>query len=105
MYEPFGIINLEAMACGAAVVASATGGILEVVVEGETGHLVEFAQDPETSFPTEPARFAKDLATRLNELLADPARAKAMGQAGRRRVEAMFSWTIALYRRLIGDQG
>ncbi len=107
VYEPFGIINLEAMACGAAVVASATGGILEVVVEGETGHLVSFAQHPETGFAAQPAQFAKDLAARLRELLADPAKAKAMGQAGRRRVEAHFSWTaiaeqtIALYRGLI----
>ncbi|MGI4827686.1 MAG: glycogen synthase [Janthinobacterium lividum] len=111
VYEPFGIINLEAMACGAAVVASATGGILEVVVEGETGHLVPFAQDPETSFPTEPAKFAEDLATRLKELLADPAKAKAMGAAGRKRVEAQFSWsaiaeqTIELYQGLIAKKG
>ena len=110
VYEPFGIINLEAMACGAAVVASATGGILEVVVEGETGHLVAFEQDPETSFPTEPAKFSEDLATRLKELLADPAKAKAMGAAGRQRVEAQFSWTaiaeqtVALYQRLIAER-
>ena len=107
VYEPFGIINLEAMACGAAVVASATGGILEVVVEGETGYLVPFEQDPETSFPLEPAQFAEDLAIRLNQLLADPAKAKKMGAAGRKRVEAEFSWTkiaeqtISLYRQLI----
>lgn len=107
VYEPFGIINLEAMACGAPVVASATGGILEVVVEGETGYLVPFEQDPQTSFPLEPAQFAEDLALRLNQLLDDPARARAMGAAGRMRVEAHFSWTaiaeqtIALYRGLI----
>lgn len=111
VYEPFGIINLEAMACGAPVVASATGGILEVVVEGETGHLVPFEQDPETSFPLEPDQFAEDLARRLNELLADPAKARTMGAAGRKRVEAQFSWTaiaeqtIALYRRLIDLRG
>ena len=109
VYEPFGIINLEAMACGAAVVASATGGILEVVVEGETGYLVPFEGDPDTSFPLEPAQFAEDLAIRLNELLADPAKAKAMGAAGRKRVEAHFSWTtiaeqtIGLYSRLIEE--
>ncbi len=111
VYEPFGIINLEAMACGAPVVASATGGILEVVVEGETGHLVPFEQDPETSFPLEPQQFAEDLARRLVELLADPERAKSMGEAGRRRVEAQFSWTaiadqtIALYRSLVAGKG
>ncbi len=107
VYEPFGIINLEAMACGAPVVASATGGILEVVVEGETGYLVPFEGDPETGFPLEPAQFAEDLALRLNQLLAEPEKAKALGVAGRKRVEAHFSWTaiaeqtIALYRGLI----
>src|SRR5579875_1181401 len=107
VYEPFGIINLEAMACRAPVVASATGGILEVVVEGETGHLVPFAQDPLTSFPTDPEQFARDLAERVKGLLADTERAKAFGAAGRKRVEAYFSWTaiadqtVALYRRLI----
>ena len=110
VYEPFGIINLEAMACAAPVVASATGGILEVVVEGKTGYLVPFEQDPETSFPVDPSQFAEDLALRLNELLVDPARAKAMGAAGRERVEAQFSWTaiaeqtIALYGKLIADR-
>ena len=110
VYEPFGIINLEAMACGAPVVASATGGILEVVVEGETGHLVPFAQDPETSFPTDPDQFARDLAGKVKGLLADPERARAFGTAGRRRVEAHFSWTaiaeqtVALYRRLIEER-
>jgi alpha-maltose-1-phosphate synthase len=110
VYEPFGIINLEAMACGAPVVASATGGILEVVVEGETGHLVPFEADPETSFPSDPAQFSRDLATRLKEVLADPARAKTMGQAGRKRVEDHFSWTaiadqtISLYESLIAKR-
>ena len=110
VYEPFGIINLEAMACGAPVVASATGGILEVVVEGETGLLVPFEADPATSFPTQPEQFARDLAGKVQELLRDPERARAMGEAGRRRVEAMFSWTsiaeqtIALYRGLIAQK-
>jgi len=109
VYEPFGIINLEAMACGAPVVASATGGILEVVVEGETGYLVPFEQDPETSFPLEPAQFAEDLALRLNQVLAEPEKARAMGAAGRKRVEAHFSWTaiaeqtIGLYGKLIRE--
>lgn len=110
VYEPFGIINLEAMACGAPVVASATGGILEVVVEGETGHLVPFAPDASTGFPADPGQFAIELAEKLKSLLADPARAQAMGAAGRSRVEAHFSWTaiaqqtIALYSKLIDDR-
>jgi starch synthase len=107
VYEPFGIINLEAMACRAPVVASATGGILEVVVDGNTGYLVPFAADPATSFPTEPEQFSRDLALRIAELLDDPKKAGAMGEAGRRRVEDHFSWTaiaaqtIDLYRGLI----
>jgi starch synthase len=107
VYEPFGIINLEAMACRAPVVASATGGILEVVVEGETGHLVPFTADPVTTFPENPEQFSRDLAARITELLADPARAKAMGEAGRKRVEDRFSWTaiaaqtIKMYEELI----
>jgi starch synthase len=107
VYEPFGIINLEAMACGAPVVASSTGGIKEVVVDGETGYLVPFDQDPVTSFPLHPEVFARDLATRINQLLEDPEKCRRFGDAGRRRVEAIFSWTaianqtIDLYQRLI----
>ncbi len=107
VYEPFGIINLEAMACKAPVVASATGGILEVVVDNITGYLVPFEQDPTTSFPTNPDKFARDLAAKLSELLTDTTKAKQFGQAGRKRVEAHFSWTaiadqtIDLYRSLI----
>ncbi len=107
VYEPFGIINLEAMACRAPVVASSTGGIKEVVVEGETGYLVPFEQDPVTSFPSDPETFAKDLAARLNELLQDPDKCRRYGNAGRKRVEDIFSWTaiahqtIALYEQLI----
>jgi starch synthase len=110
VYEPFGIINLEAMACKAPVVASATGGILEVVVDGLTGYLVPFVADPVTGFPTEPEQFSKDLALRIAELLDDPKRAKAMGEAGRKRVEEHFSWTaiaaqtIDLYRDLIASK-
>jgi len=107
VYEPFGIINLEAMACRAPVVASAVGGIKEVVVEGETGYLVPFDQDPATSFPTDPEKFARDLAARLNQMLQDPEKCRQFGDAGRKRVEDIFSWTaiahqtIELYERLI----
>lgn len=110
VYEPFGIINLEAMACRAPVVASATGGILEVVVDGETGYLVPFDQDAVTNFPLHPDRFARDLAEKISALLANPEQAKRFGDAGRRRVESIFSWTaiaeqtIQLYRELIAAQ-
>jgi glycogen synthase len=105
VYEPFGIINLEAMACETAVVASAVGGIPGIVVEGETGLLVPLALDgPE---PADPDRFAHDLADAVNQLLADPDRARALGRAGRQRVEEQFSWaavarrTLAFYERLV----
>jgi alpha-maltose-1-phosphate synthase len=110
VYEPFGIINLEAMACRAPVVASATGGIKEVVVDDKTGYLVPFDQDPVTSFPRDPVKFAKDLAARINELLRDPEQCKRFGDAGRQRVEDIFSWTaiahqtIDLYKRLIDQK-
>jgi starch synthase len=111
VYEPFGIINLEAMACKAPVVASAVGGILEVVVEGETGHLVPFEPDPVTTFPAHPDQFSRQLAEAITGLLADPTKAKCMGEAGRRRVEETFAWsaiaeqTIALYESLLQKQG
>jgi starch synthase len=107
VYEPFGIINLEAMACRAPVVASATGGILEVVVDDVTGYLVPFDQDPATTFPSNPDRFARDLAEKISDLLADPEKAKRFGEAGRKRVEETFAWsaiadqTIELYRQLM----
>lgn len=107
VYEPFGIINLEAMACRAPVVASSTGGIKEVVVEGETGYLVPFEADRVTGFPTDPGSFAQDLAVRITMLLEDPEKCRRFGDAGRKRVEDIFSWTaiadqtIDLYRKLI----
>jgi alpha-maltose-1-phosphate synthase len=110
VYEPFGIINLEAMACRAPVVASSTGGIKEVVVDDETGYLVPFEQDPVTGFPSEPEIFAKDLGSRINELLVDEKKCRRFGDAGRRRVEDIFSWTaiaqqtIDLYRGLIAQK-
>jgi alpha-maltose-1-phosphate synthase len=108
IYEPFGLVNVEAMACGTPVVASAVGGIPEIVVEGETGHLVRFepGDDPFGS-PADPARFAADLAEHINALLADPDRAAGMGRAARARVEAEFAWpaiarqTMALYQTLL----
>jgi starch synthase len=107
VYEPFGIINLEAMACRTPVVASATGGIPEVVVDGETGYLIPFDQDPVTSFPIDPEKFSRDLAAGINRLLTDPEKCRRFGEAGRRRVEETFSWTaiarqtISLYEQLL----
>lgn len=110
VYEPFGIINLEAMACRAPVVASSTGGIKEVVVEGETGYLVPFEPDRVTGFPVDPAAFAEDLAGRISILLKDPAKCRQYGDAGRKRVEDVFSWTaiakqtVDLYQSLIDQR-
>jgi len=93
IYEPFGIINLEAMACETAVVASAVGGIKEVVVHGETGYLVALEQMDCSPFePLHPDRFARDLAANVNELMADPSLRQRMGKAGRVRAEEKFSW-------------
>jgi glycogen synthase len=93
IYEPFGIINLEAMACETPVVASAVGGIKEVVLPGETGWLVPLAQMNETPFEAlHPAIFSHDLAARINELMANPARREQFGKAGRARAEALFGW-------------
>ena len=93
IYEPFGIINLEAMACETAVVASAVGGIKEVVVDGETGFLVPFEPMDSAAFePKDAPRFAHDLALRINEVMAKLELREQFGQAGRRRAEENFSW-------------
>ena len=107
IYEPLGIVNLEAMACGAAVVGTATGGIPEVVVDGVTGRLVPIDQVQDgTGTPTDPDRFVADLAATLAEVVTDPERARAYGAAGRERAATTFSWqaiadaTESLYREV-----
>ena len=106
IYEPLGIVNLEAMACETAVVATAVGGIPEVVVDGQTGLLVPF-EPGEHHSPADPEAFARRLAGAVNELLQHPERAASMGRAGRRRVLDRFTWsavareTVALYERLL----
>lgn len=93
IYEPFGIINLEAMACGTPVVASAVGGIREVVVHGKTGLQVPLDQYQESPFePRDPERFARDLAEAINQLMTDEALRKKMGRAARQRAIETFSW-------------
>ena len=108
IYEPFGIINLEAMACETAVVASAVGGIKEVVVDGETGFLVPLEQMTESPFePLYPEKFARDLAEKINLLMHDEKLRERFGRAGRIRAEQKFSWraiaqeTKALYESLL----
>ena len=104
IYEPLGIVNLEAMACEAAVVATATGGIVEVVVDAQTGLLVPFEPVAGSIEPRDPAGFAAGIAERVNALVADPERAAAMGRAGRERAVREFDWariaeqTSAVYR-------
>ncbi len=108
IYEPLGIVNLEAMACETAVVATATGGIVEVVDDGTTGLLVPIEPGDATGEPSDPVVFAHAFAERLNELVRDPARAAEMGRAGRARAVDRFAWaaiareTVALYTRLVG---
>lgn len=108
IYEPFGIINLEAMSCATPVVGSAVGGIKEIILHGETGYQVQFEQDRESPFEaTNPEEFARALAEPINKIVADPKLGAAMGQASRKRAEDHFSWkaialeTLALYRKLL----
>ena len=107
VYEPFGIINLEAMACNTAVVATAVGGIPEVVIPEETGLLVDPGLAPGSFDPVDPAGFASDLAGAVNRLARDPALRERFGAAGRKRVEAHFSWdaiaeqTLAMYAKVL----
>jgi alpha-maltose-1-phosphate synthase len=102
VYEPLGIVNLEAMACGTAVVASDVGGIPEVVADGETGLLVHYDEQDETAF-------RRSLAQGVNSLLADPSRAHAMGEAGRRRAIEKFTWssiaqqTVKVYEKVLAS--
>jgi alpha-maltose-1-phosphate synthase len=106
VYEPFGIINLEAMACETAVVASRVGGIPEVVVPGETGLLVDLTLKPGTFEPADPAAFSSALAAAINRLAAAPDLRARMGRQGRQRALDHFSWdaiaetTLDLYRTL-----
>jgi starch synthase len=106
IYEPLGIVNLEAMACETAVVASATGGIVEVVDDGVTGLLVPMRLREGTLEPEDPEGFVRRLADGLNAMVRDPERAAAMGRAGRERAVTKFAWpaiaeeTAAVYRRL-----
>ncbi len=109
IYEPLGIVNLEAMACEAAVVATATGGIVEVVADGETGLLVPFEPEGGGSIePRDPAAFAAGLAERMNALVADPERARRLGRAGRERAVRAFAWpaiaqqTVGVYEAALG---
>jgi glycosyltransferase involved in cell wall biosynthesis len=108
IYEPFGIINIEAMACHTAVVASAVGGIKEVVVDGETGILVPLEQQTSAPFePINPDKFSRDLAVGINKVINNKALRETMAKNGRKRVEDYFDWVAiakqveALYKSLI----
>lgn len=107
IYEPFGITNLEAMACSVPVVGSAVGGIAEIIKDEETGYLVPFDREPVTGFPRDPDRFAKNLASKIKELIDNPEKCRHFGAAGRKRAVEHFSWTgiaaqtMDLYRELL----
>ena len=107
LYEPFGIINLEAMACGTPVVGSRVGGIPEIIVENETGFLVTLDHKSDIDFsPNDPEKFQSELAEKLNRLLTNPELSKKMGEASRKRAESVFSWksiakqTVEFYKAL-----
>ena len=107
IYEPFGIINLEAMACETPVIASNIGGMKEIIVPGETGLLVDLEQQRESPFEAkDPATFSQDLATAINELMRDRETREKMAKAGRERVRSTFSWseiakqTLAVYKKI-----
>ncbi|UCG14890.1 MAG: glycogen synthase [Deltaproteobacteria bacterium] len=111
VYEPFGIINLEAMACNTPVVASAVGGIPDVVVHNETGLVVDFEPvSSDNSEPKHPEQFSRDLAAAINQILRSPERIEAMGMACRKRVEKHFDWksiaeeTLEYYRQLVQEK-
>jgi glycogen synthase len=108
IYEPFGIINIEAMACETAVVASAVGGIKEVVVDGETGILIPLEQQDTAPFePVDPDKFSRDMAEAINAIIDDKDKAESMARKGRKRVEETFDWSAiakqveSLYRSLL----
>jgi glycosyltransferase involved in cell wall biosynthesis len=111
IYEPFGIINLEAMSCETPVVASAVGGIPEVVVHGETGWLVPFEPAGDHHFePKDPEQFSRDLAAAINNLLRSPGKMRTMGFKSREHVKIHFSWesvarqTLEFYKKLARER-